>query len=152
MGLLDDMLGNAAGSNQQQAQNPLTGLVSGLTGGNQQQSGKMLNAVLGLVQQMGGISGVLDLFQQHGMGRQADSWVSTGPNEEISGEDVQNVFGAGQVGNIASQLGMSGEQVSSGIAQLLPELINRLTPEGHVPGNQDDLISQAKSMLGGFLQ
>jgi len=152
MGLLNDMLGNAEGSNRQQGQNPLMGLVSGIAGGDQQQGGKMLNAVMGLIHQMGGIGGVLDLFRQHGMGRQADSWVSTGPNEEISGEDVQNVFGSAQVGNIASQLGMSGEQASSGIAQLLPELISRFTPEGRIPENQDDLMSQAKSMLAGFSQ
>lgn len=98
MGLLDGILGNLGGNQQAGGQNPLAGMLSGMFGGNQQQGGNMLSMVMGLVQQMGGISGVLDMFRQRGLGRQADSWVGTGPNEAISGEDVQNVFGSSQIG------------------------------------------------------
>lgn len=152
MGLLDGILGSVGGSQQAGGQNPLAGMLSGMFGGNQQQGSNMLGMVMGLVQQMGGISGVLDMFRQRGLGRQADSWVGTGPNEPISGEDVQNVFGSSQVDSIASKLGVSSEQASSGIAQVLPELINRFTPEGRVPENQNDLMSQAMSGLGGLMQ
>lgn len=147
MGLLDNILGNIGNSQPQVGQNLLPGMLSGMFGEDRQQGANMLALLMSLVQQMGGISSVLNMFRRQGLGRQADSWVGTGPNDKISGQQVENVFGSAQINGIASKLGITTEQACSGIAQLLPELINQFTPEGRIPENQNDLLLQAVSEL-----
>ena len=81
------------------------------------------------------------------MAQEADSWVGTGPNVGVSADQVQQVFGSSALSNLATQLGTSQGQASSVLAQILPELINQLTPEGQVPENHGDLISQGLALL-----
>jgi len=104
---------------------------------------------MSLLQQNGGLPGVLDSFRQSGMAQHADSWVSTGPNVGISGDQLQQALGSSSIGNVASQLGLSHGQASSALAQILPELINQLTPSGQLPDNHSDLIAQGLAMLTG---
>jgi uncharacterized protein YidB (DUF937 family) len=66
---------------------------------------------------------------------------------DISADQLQQVFGSSTISDLASRLGVSEQQASSGLAQLLPEVINQLTPEGQVPENSNDEISQGLSML-----
>jgi uncharacterized protein YidB (DUF937 family) len=138
MGLLDSLAGNlisdvlgGAGAQQQQGQNPL------------------LQAALGLIQQNGGLPGVISMFEQSGLGQHAQSWVGGGANLPISADQIKQVLGSGAVQQIASQLGMDHGQVAGGLAQMLPQLINSMTPNGQVPANHADLLSQALGMLGG---
>jgi uncharacterized protein YidB (DUF937 family) len=131
-----------------QAQNPLGSVLRGLGGGNPTQSGNLLlQLALSMVQQNGGLEGVLNKFRQGGLAQQADSWVSTGQNINISADQLQQVFGSSTISDLASQLGMSEGQADSAIAQVLPEVINRLTPEGQVPENGNEEIAQGLSML-----
>jgi uncharacterized protein YidB (DUF937 family) len=153
MGLLDGILGGVVGSALGNTsigggQDPLGALLGSL-GGGQGQGANLLTAAMSLLQQNGGLNGVLDTFRQGGMAQHADSWVSTGPNIGISGDQLQQVFGGSSIGNIASQLGMSNGQASSAMAQILPELINQLTPNGQVPSDHGDLISKGLAMLTG---
>jgi uncharacterized protein YidB (DUF937 family) len=131
-----------------QRQDPLGSILAGLGGGNQGQSGNMLLQVaLLLLQQNGGLEGLLSRFRQGGLGQQADSWVSTGQNMNISANDLQQIFGSSTLRDLASQLGMPEEQAGSTMAQVLPELINQLTPQGQVPANGDEEIAEGLSML-----
>jgi uncharacterized protein YidB (DUF937 family) len=131
-----------------QRQDPLGSIFGGRAGGNQAQSGNLLlQLALSLLQQNGGLEGVLGRFRQGGLGQQADSWVSTGQNMNISADELQQVFGSSTLRDLASQLGMPEQQAGSTMAQVLPELINRLTPQGQVPENGDDEIAQGLSML-----
>jgi uncharacterized protein YidB (DUF937 family) len=150
MGLLDGLLGNVVGSmfSGNQAQSPLGSVLGGFGGGNQQQSGNLLlQLALSMLQQNGGLEGVLGKFRQGGLGQQADSWVSTGQNMNISADQLRQVFGSSAISDLAAQLGMSEGQASSTMAQLLPDVINRLTPEGQVPANSNEEIAQGLSML-----
>jgi uncharacterized protein YidB (DUF937 family) len=150
MGLLDDLIGNVLGSalGSSQRQDPLGSVLGGLAAGNQGQSGNLLlQAALLLLQQNGGLDGVLGRFRQGGLGQQADSWVSTGRNMNISADQLQQIFGSSTMNDLASQLGMPQEQAGSTMARVLPELINQLTPQGKVPQNGDDEIAQGLSML-----
>jgi uncharacterized protein YidB (DUF937 family) len=150
MGLLDDLIGNVLGSalGGNQRQDPLGSIFGGLAGRNQAQSGNLLlQLALSLLQQNGGLEGVLGRFRQGGLGQQADSWVSTGQNMNISPDQLQQIFGSSTFRDLASQLGMPDEQVGSTMAQLLPEVINQLTPQGQVPENGDDEIAQGLSIL-----
>lgn len=146
-GIVDNVVGNVlGGGRRQQAPNALGALLSELTAGNQTQGG-LLSAGLSLIEQSGGLSGVLEMFRRNGMAQQVESWISTGANAGISPEQVQQVFSGSALGNVASQLGVSPAQASSAMAQILPELINQLTPQGHVPENHGDLISQGLALL-----
>lgn len=150
MGLLDGLIGQVLGSvlSDNQREDPLGSVLGGLAGGSRAQSGNLLlQALLSMLQQNGGLEGVLGKFRQGGLGQQADSWVSTGQNMNISPGDLQQIFGSSTLRDLASQLGMPEEQAGSTMAQVLPELINRLTPQGQVPANGDEEIADGLSML-----
>ncbi len=150
MGLLDGILSNVAGSvlggGQSQEANPLDALTSGLGAGNQKGGADMIGAVMAMVQQNGGLPGVLNMLKANGLGQQADSWVGTGPNTGVSPDQMQQAFGSG-LGNLAAQLGTSQGQAGSVLAQILPELVNQLTPNGQVPENHNDLLTQGLALL-----
>lgn len=82
---------------------------------------------------MGGLGAVLEQFQRAGFGEQAGSWVSTGPNLPISPDVMAQVFGRDGLASIASRAGLSEEQASAGLSEVLPDVVDRLTPQGQVP-------------------
>jgi uncharacterized protein YidB (DUF937 family) len=111
--------------------------------------GGLLPAILQLVQnRQGGIGGLLSAFQQHGMGDAAQSWIGTGPNHSISPDQVSKVFGHDGVQQVADQAGVSHEEAKSGIASMLPQIVDRLTPNGQVQ-EHGDLMSKGMEMLKG---
>jgi uncharacterized protein YidB (DUF937 family) len=150
MGLLDALIGNVLGSalGGNQRQDPLGSVLGGLGGGSQGQGGNLLlQVLLSLLQQNGGLEGVLGRLRQGGLGQQADSWVGTGQNMNISPDQLQQIFGSSTISDLAAQLGMPEAETGSTMARLLPEVINQLTPQGQVPENSDDEIAQGLSML-----
>jgi len=150
MGLLDNLIGNVLGSmlGGNQGQDPLGSLSGRLGGSNQPQSGNLLlQLALSMLQQNGGLEGILGKFREGGLSQQADSWVGTGQNMNISADHLQQVFGPSTISDLASRLGISEQQAGSQMAQILPEVINRLTPEGQVPENSDEEIAQGLSAL-----
>ena len=143
MGLLDGLIGNVIGSmlGGNRSQNPFDA-------GNQGQGGNVfLQIALSLLQQNGGLEGVLNKFRQSGLAQQADSWVGTGENMNISADQLQHVLGSSTINDLASQLGMPPDQAGSALAQMLPDIVNRLTPQGQVPENSNEEISQGLSAL-----
>ena len=107
----------------------------------------LLGAVMAMVQQNGGLPGVIDKLRASGLGQQADSWVGTGPNTGVSPDELTQAFGNTGLGNLAAQLGTSGGQAGSILSQILPELVNQLTPNGQIPDNHSDLLSQGLALL-----
>ncbi|MFH1658918.1 MAG: YidB family protein [Pseudomonadota bacterium] len=126
----------------------LDSVVGALAGGQSGGESPLLNVVMQLINnpQTGGLGGLVQSFQQGGLGSIVNSWVSTGQNLPISAEQIQAVLGGGQLQNIAAQLGMSTEQASGGLADLLPQLVDKLTPNGQVPEG-GDLLAQGLDML-----
>lgn len=154
MGLLDGLLGNVLGAalggnrEQSQAQDPLSAILGGLTGGRGGSTGNVLLQLgLSMLQQQGGLGGVLGKFREAGMGAQADSWVGTGQNMNISPDQLQQVFGSGTLGDIAAKLGMSQEQAGSAMSQVLPELVNQLTPQGQVTPDSENSVAEGLDAL-----
>lgn len=154
MGLLDGLLGNVLGSalggnrGQSQAQDPLSAILSGLTRGSGGSTGNVLLQLgLSMLQQQGGLGGVLGKFRAAGMGAQADSWVGTGQNMNISPDQLQQVFGSDALGDIGAKLGMSQDQASSAMSQMLPELINQLTPQGQVTPDSENSVASGLEAL-----
>ena len=100
MGLLDGLIGDVLGSklSGNRRQDPLGSVLGGLAGGSQAQGGNLLlQVVLSLLQQNGGLEGVLGRFRQGGLGQQADSWVGTGQNMNISPDQPQQIFGSSTI-------------------------------------------------------
>ena len=134
MGLLDDVLGRGAGvaPAKDASQTSLASAVFSM-----------------LSNQSGGISGMVQQFTVQGLGHIVNSWISTGQNLPISPEQLQSVLGSEQVRAIAERAGVSPEAAQNGLAQILPQLIDHLTPNGEVP--QGDLMSKGMELLRGKL-
>jgi uncharacterized protein YidB (DUF937 family) len=130
MGVLDGLLG---------------GLMGGGTGTAQQGQSPLMLMALQLIQQNGGLPGIISKLQSGGLAQQVGSWVGTGQNAPVSGSQLQEVLGSGSIGQIAQQLGMSHGDASAGLAQVLPQLIDHLTPHGQVGDNHSELLAQALS-------
>lgn len=81
----------------------------------------------------GGLGGLLDQLQRAGFGEQANSWVSRGANQPISPDAMTQIFGRGGIDEIAKHAGISPDEASRGLSQLLPEVVDRMTPQGEVP-------------------
>ena len=143
MGLLDQLAGQVLGG--------LAGGMGASQGGGQNMQSMLLQLVMGMIQnQPGGLGGLLGRFQQAGLTEQANSWVSTGQNLPISGNQLEAALGADEIGNIAQQLGMSQGDASGALANLLPGVIDQLTPQGQVTEGDalnDTLAALAKSFL-----
>jgi len=87
----------------------------------------------------GGLGDLLKQFQESGHGDTANSWVSPGPNKQISPNDLASALGADQINALASQTGMSRDDLLAGLSQHLPDVINQLTPHGRLP-NPNEVI------------
>jgi uncharacterized protein YidB (DUF937 family) len=145
MGLLDSVIGAVAGG--------MGG--SQASGGTQ---GALLNAVIGMlaggpgqgqggaIGGLGGLGGLMAKFTQNGMGDVIGSWVGHGQNAPISGDQLSNVLGTETIGNLAQQLGLSHGEVAGQLSQMLPQVIDRLTPHGQAPagglGGIGDILAQ----------
>lgn len=151
MGLLDSVIG-AIG----QAQG------GGAGGGSQAQ---LIQLVLGMLTQgggqggggmgggLGGLGGLLEKLQQGGLGDAAASWVSTGQNQPVSPDQLGSALGPDLLGQLARQTGLSHGDTAGQLSQILPQLIDQLTPHGQVPQGPIDAGGlDLGSLLGGLLK
>ena len=127
----------------------LSDLAGQLLGG--QQPGcnpNLLTTLLSVVNsQPGGVAGLVETFQQKGLGGIVSSWVGTGANQAISPQQVENALGNQQVSDIAAKLGVSTQDASSHIAQWLPAVIDHLTPNGQVPTSGTNLMEMGAGLI-----
>jgi uncharacterized protein YidB (DUF937 family) len=163
MGLFDSVLGSVLQSQQGGGQGGLAGVLGGLLqgqGGAQQGGGMgnlavFLPVVVSLLAnngQNGGLGGLMDKFNQAGLGPVLSSWIGSGQNAPISGEQLGNVLGGDTLTELAGKLGMSPGDAAGQLAQVLPGLIDHLTPHGQAPANGLGDAGDLLGMLGGFLQ
>ena len=94
---------------------------------------------------IGGLPGLVNKFQNGGLGDIISSWVGTGANQPISADQIINALGADKIHEIADKLGVGDNQVSDGLASVLPQIIDKLTPNGKVP--EGDVLNQGISLL-----
>lgn len=85
----------------------------------------------------GGLSDLLKQFQQSGQGETANSWVGKGPNKQISPDDLSKALGSDQINSLASQSGLSRQELLDGLSQYLPKVVDHLTPEGRLPSENE---------------
>lgn len=129
--------------------------LSGLLGGGQGDAGgasSLVNVAGRLIQQAGGVQGLADTLQQHGLGGAVQSWIGNGANQPVSaeqlGQALQNGGLASVVQDAAAKLGVDPGQLMGQLAQVLPHAVDHLTPDGQAPaGGGFDL-----STLGGLAE
>ena len=131
MGLLESLMG-AVGGHEGGAD--LAGLVQNLAGQGA----------------TAGVGGLVEAFEKGGLGEVAQSWVAHGANLPISAEQIQAVLGSGAVGQFAEKLGVDPQVGAAKLAELLPGLVDRLTPDGQLP--TEGLGGAVGDLLGGFLK
>ena len=85
----------------------------------------------------GGLNDLLKQFQQSGHNDTANSWVGTGPNKEISPNDLASALGADKISALMTQSGMSRDDLLQGLSQYLPQVVDQLTPQGRLPTEQE---------------
>jgi uncharacterized protein YidB (DUF937 family) len=149
MGLLDSVLGSAMGA---------------LQGGGQGGGSAVLMQVIGSLlsgQQgggagggLGGLGALLQQLQQGGLGEAAQSWVSTGQNLPVSADQLQAALGGDRIGALAQQVGLDPGDLAGQLAQYLPQVVDRLTPDGQLPAGSGgaDLGGLLGNVLGGLLK
>ena len=134
MSILDSVLGGLLGGQQQQS--PVGGILSSLLGGGG-------SAAAGQGGGMGGLMNLVGRFQQAGMGNVAQSWIGNGPNQSVSPQQLQSVFGEQQVNQWAQQANMQPHDLLGPLAHFLPQAVDRMTPGGNMPGGiQDGMAGQ----------
>ncbi len=162
-GALGGLLGSVLGGQTQQKNVPasdLGGLLGGLLGGTAHQPRGGINKstlllallpiVLGYIQKNGGLSGVLNKFNQNGLANKAQSFVNTGGNEPMSSDEIQHLFDQSEIQDICRQTGASEGEVCQGIAELLPQVMNELTPNGNVDDDENDANNEISEILQQF--
>lgn len=129
----------------------LDSITSQVLGGGSVQS-TLLNGVMGLLgnQQTGGIAGLVQQFAGKGLGDIVNSWVSTGKNLPITPEQIKQGLGSDAVSQLAAKAGLTPDQVTSHLSELLPNVVDKLTPNGQIP--QGDIMSKGMELLKGILK
>lgn len=129
MSLLDSILGTSSGSNTD--------------------AGGFSSIVGNLLTQHGGLGGLVEKFQYSGLGEVVQSWISTGHNLPISPDQLQSVLGNEQVAALASKMGIDPQQAAQQLSTYLPQIVDKLTPNGEMPANGDtDIMGSLGKMFG----
>jgi len=105
----------------------LDGLLGGIVGGG------LASVVNDILERHGGLSGVVSEFQQKGFGETVNSWVSTGPNQPISADQVHQVLGPDLLQQLAAKSGLPVQDLAAKLAQVLPQAVDKMTPDGTIP-------------------
>lgn len=144
MGLLDSLIGAATEAAMGAQHSAGTASNTGANGLNPQ---LLITLVSTLLNNAGGLQGLLAKLQSAGLGEAAQSWVGTGANQAVNPDQLGQALGPDLMGMIAAQLGGNKDEASSTLAGLLPGLVDRLTPQGQVPA--DDGLGALGALFGG---
>lgn len=169
MGILDDLLGAAIRTATTGGGAPagngslgggglggaLGGALGGQSGGGSLFSPAMIMQIVSmLMNKQGGIGGLVNSFNNAGMGDIVKSWISTGQNLPVSGSQVTQVLGSSTVTQVATQLGINPSQAGDLLSKVLPHVVDQLTPQGQVHADHQsggDMLNAAIGALTGTL-
>jgi uncharacterized protein YidB (DUF937 family) len=98
---------------------------------------------------LGGLAGIQDMFNKAGLGHLVDSWIGTGENQPATADQIKQAMGAsGQLGQLAQAAGVSEHEAANHLSELLPDIVNHLTPQGSIPADGGDIMGLLKKMIG----
>jgi len=107
------------------------GLFDGVLGG--VVGASMVSVVNGILEKHGGVQGIVNEFEKNGLGPTVRSWVGTGPNDAVSPGDVHRVLGSDLLQQLSARSGLSVQELTEKLSQVLPQAVDRLTPDGTIP-------------------
>ncbi len=134
MGLFSNIAGKVAGT-----------VASKISGDKRQAA--MVQAGIELIEEYGGLQGMLDKFKAIGLAKEVDSWVGEGPNLPITVKHIEQVMGKAAVARAAEKFDIPGKVICARLAEYLPGVVDQLTPDGKVPRNQASVLMHALSLL-----
>jgi len=105
----------------------LDGLLGGIVGAG------MVSVVNSIIEKHGGLQGVVSEFEQKGLGGTVKSWVSTGPNQPVSPDELHRVLGPDLLQQLSQKSGLSVQDLTQKLSQVLPQAVDTLTPNGSIP-------------------
>ena len=105
----------------------LDGLLGGIVGAG------MVSAVNGVIEQHGGLQGVVNEFQKNGLGPTVQSWIGNGPNLPITADEVHKTLGPNLLQQLSAKTGLSVQDLAAKLSQLLPQAVDKMTPNGEIP-------------------
>jgi len=123
--------------------------IGGMLGG-QGSNMAHLPAIMSWVEQQGGIQGIIEKFHNGGLAEIVQSWIGQGNNLPVSAEQISSIFGSPALQELAAKLGIDSQSASALISEYLPKVIDKLSPEGEVPAQQD-LMAAGMNLLKGKL-
>ena len=150
MGLLDSVMGAVQGVGNSQAQGGLGGIFGSLANNPQ-----LLQAISGMLANdgnHGGLGGLMERFQQAGLGDVIGSWVGSGENRAITGDQISQALGPDTISDLAAKFGLNTGDTAGQLSQILPGLIDKLTPQGQAPSGGVGSSADLMGMLGGLLR
>ncbi len=131
----------------------LVGQVGSVLSGNQASDSQsnLIEAVTHLITnpETGGVQGLVQAFQNQGLGEVVASWIGNGQNMSITAAQIEQVIGSERLQFIAQKFGVPPDTIASGLAEMLPRVIDQLSPNGQLPANH--LLEQGLSLLKGKL-
>ena len=93
----------------------------------------MVSVVNNIIEKHGGLQGVVSEFERNGLGGTVKSWVGTGPNQPISPDELQRALGPDLLQQLAQKSGLSVQDLSQKLSQVLPQAVDKMTPDGTLP-------------------
>jgi len=121
----------------------LAGSMLGKLGG---EKGAIAQVAVDLFNQNGGLPGVLEKFRAAGLADEVASWVGKGANLQITAAQITQVLGSSTIQAAAGKLGIDPSEISAKIAEHLPQVVDRMTPDGTV-GKNTNLLATLLGML-----
>ena len=120
-----------------------------VTGGMSPEHAQLADGVVNLIKEHpGGLSGLVQGFHDNGLGSVVSSWVTTGQNLPITADQIQAVLGNERVQQLAAKAGITPDVAKAKLAEILPTLVDKLTPDGKVP-ESSGLLGAVTSFLKG---
>jgi uncharacterized protein YidB (DUF937 family) len=143
-GGLGSILGSLAGSGNQGG-GGLGSILGGVLGGGRASAVAPTNNLEGA---LGGLGGLQDMFRKAGLGDHVDSWIGSGDNQSISADQIKQAMGAsGHLGQLAQAAGVTEHEAAGHLSDLLPDIINQLTPQGAIPADGGDIHGMLKGLM-----
>ena len=141
MGLLDTVLGSVLGGSGQSAQPGGAGALMQIVAAMLANQGGSAGGGLG------GLAGLAEQFQRGGMGDVMNSWIGKGENQPISPDQLGGVLGGDLLSQLTQQTGMGQGDLLGQLSQLLPQMVDKATPDGAIPAGG---LGDIGAILGKF--
>jgi uncharacterized protein YidB (DUF937 family) len=117
-------------------------------GSKEEKQGDLISTIMNLIGGQGGLNGLINQFNSKGLGDVISSWISTGENKPVSPNQIENVLDNNTINSITSKLGIEKNDLMGQLSNLLPQVVDKLTPDGKVP--EGNILDKGMDLLGGL--